>query len=71
MPEKWQKQKVKYTKIDLEKFNRCLLLSHFRNRFSFNCYQWQNITTEYFHFSRFPSRAVYIFEMITQMISTG
>ena len=98
----WQKQKVKDTRTDLEKLNRCLSTSYLRYPLSFNCYQQQNITTEYFHFSRLLSRVVHIcdalhnlvafiqfkkrekhswrsvnlvthhiFEMVTQMISTG
>ena len=43
MPVTWQKQKVKDTRIDLEKFNRCLSISHLRNPPSFTCYQRQNI----------------------------
>ena len=39
MPRTWQKQKVKDTRIDLEKFSRCLSTSHLRNPLSFNCYQ--------------------------------
>ena len=71
MPGTWQKQKVKDIRIDLEKFNRCLLTSHLRNPLSLNCYQRQNITTEYFHFLRLPSRVVRIFEMVKQLISRG
>ena len=67
MPGTWQKQKVKDIRIDLEKFNR----SHLRNPPSLNCYQRQNITTEYFHFLRRPSRVVHIFEMVKQLISRG
>ena len=47
MPGTWQKQKVKDTRIDLQKFTRCLSASHLRNLLSFNCYQRQNITIEY------------------------
>ena len=48
MPGTWQKQKFKVTKIDLEKFNRCLSTLYLRNTLSFNCYQRQNMTVEYF-----------------------
>ena len=47
MPRTWPKQKVKDTRTDLEKFNRCFSTSHLRNLLSFNCYQRQNITVEY------------------------
>ena len=48
MPRTWQKQKVKDTRIDLEKFSRCFSTSHLRNPLSFNCYQQQNLTMKYF-----------------------
>ena len=48
MPGKWQKQKVKDFRIDLERFNRCLSTSDLRNPLSFNCHKRQNITLKYF-----------------------
>ena len=44
----WQKEKVKDTRIGLEKFNRCFSTSRLRNPLFFNCYQRQNMTMEYF-----------------------
>ena len=48
MPGTWPKQKVKETRIDLGKFNRCLSTTHLRNSLSFSSYHRQNITMEYF-----------------------
>ena len=69
MPGTWQKQKIKYTRIDLQKFNRCLSTS--QSPLSFNCYQRQNMAMEYFYLSWLLSRAVQICEMVTQLISKG
>ena len=48
MPRTWEKQNIKNTITDLEKFNRCLSTSHLRNPLSFNFHQRQNISMEYF-----------------------
>ena len=71
MPRTSQKQKVKDTRTELEKFYRCSSTSHLRNPLSFNCYQRQNLTMEYFQMSHLPSRAVHIFQMVTRLISKG
>ena len=56
MPRTLQKQKVKDTRTELKTFYRCLSTSHLRNPLSFNCYQRQNLTMEYFQMSHLPSR---------------